>query len=75
MAPEITANFPEVNSFARVLSIGDLLVQNDQSDHTIDNFLASDSGFFDVFSFNLIQGNSKTALDGPNKIVLNEKTA
>lgn len=75
MAPEITANFPEVEAYTRILSIGDLLIQHHHSVHTIDHFLATDDSFFDLFSFNLIHGNHQTALNGPNKIVLTEKTA
>lgn len=37
--------------------------------------LYSTPGFFNVFSFNLKQGNPETVLDGPNKIVLTASTA
>ncbi len=37
--------------------------------------LYSTSGFFEVFSFKLKQGNPETVLDGPNKIVLTSSTA
>lgn len=39
------------------------------------NFVFVDSTVFDVFSFNLIQGDAETALDRPNTIVLSESTA
>lgn len=37
--------------------------------------LYSTARFFEVFSFELIQGNPQTALDGPNKMILTESTA
>ena len=35
----------------------------------------TDSTFFDIFSFELIQGNSQTALDNPRSLIITESTA
>ena len=75
MAPEITANFPEIESFVRIRQINSMMLQNAEEHLTIENCLAADSSFFQIFSFDLIQGNPKTALDGPNKIILTESSA
>ncbi len=40
-----------------------------------ESFLYADSSFFDIFSFQLIAGNSKTALINPRSIVLTESKA
>ncbi|MGB3464504.1 MAG: ABC transporter permease [Cyclobacteriaceae bacterium] len=37
--------------------------------------LLADSSFFDVFSFEMLQGNRNTALSKPNSVVLTESTA
>ncbi len=39
------------------------------------NILPADSTFFDVFSFKLIKGNTKTALAKPGSIVITDETA
>lgn len=72
MAPEITANFPEIKSFTRLRKINNLVLQNNEEHTAIEDVMAVDSSFFQIFSFDLIQGNPKTALAGPNKIVLTE---
>ncbi len=40
-----------------------------------DRILASDDGFFDLFTFPMIEGNPKAALSSPNSVVLSESTA
>jgi putative ABC transport system permease protein len=40
-----------------------------------DKLLFADSTFFSVFSFGLLAGDPKTALNGPRRIVLTDKTA
>ncbi len=40
-----------------------------------EGLLYADSGFFDVFSFEMISGNKDLALKGPGKIILTESTA
>jgi putative ABC transport system permease protein len=75
MAPEINANFPEIQSFVRLRHINSLMLQNAEEHLTIENCLAADSSFFQIFSFDLIHGNPKTALAGPNKIVLTESSS
>ena len=42
---------------------------------TESNFLVADSNFFEFFSFPLLSGNARTALQGVNKVVLSESAA
>ncbi|HUX58411.1 MAG TPA: FtsX-like permease family protein [Bacteroidales bacterium] len=41
----------------------------------IKDIIYADSTFFDIFTFNLIQGDPKTSLTEPNSIILTESTA
>jgi len=41
----------------------------------VKDIIYADSGFFDIFSFKVIQGNEKTSLTQPNSIVFTKSTA
>jgi putative ABC transport system permease protein len=75
MAPALSENFPEIKSFARLREINGLILQNGEDHFTMDDIMAADSSLFDIFSFTLMQGDPKTALMGPNKIILAETEA
>ncbi len=75
IGPALQDNFPEIKSFVRLRQFDELIIQNDDKPHIEKNFLAVDPGFFNVFSFKLKEGNPKTALSGPYKIVLSETVA
>lgn len=74
VAPLFKRIFPEVESAARmtelerVVSVGDKLFSEK-------NFLFTDPGFFDLFSFRLMQGDQHTALARTHSVVLTESTA
>ncbi|PWT95226.1 MAG: ABC transporter permease [Bacteroidetes bacterium] len=72
--PEFKRNFPGVEKFCRVIKtptvvgIGDKLYDEK-------NFLYADSAFFQMFSFNLLQGDDVSALNAPDKVVVSRKMA
>lgn len=74
VAPEFGRQFPEVEAGVRlenrqaVVSYGDRRFSEKR-------VVYADSTLFDIFSFPLKQGNPKTALTGPNKVVLSESAA
>lgn len=74
MAPNIQQEFPEVASFVRV-SFTSLLVRKDELKFQEDKVLRADSSFFQVFDFNLLSGDARTALKRPFSIVLSESAA
>ena len=74
VANVLSANFPEVEKAMR-LSGADMIVKKDDTPVTETNFLFVDSTFFDMFHYELVQGNPRHALDGPRKLVLTESTA
>ncbi|MBK7870037.1 MAG: ABC transporter permease [Saprospiraceae bacterium] len=72
--PAFKRNFPEVENGVRFFPIGAIVRKDDQILDE-DGFVYADSTFFEVFSFELLQGNPKTALENPNAVVLTESTA
>ena len=73
-APLLHESFPEVkeivrlNQQSKIVSIGNQKFRED-------NFFYADSSFFSVFDFKFKKGNSKTALNEPNSLVLTEHIA
>jgi putative ABC transport system permease protein len=68
----------EVRQFGRISdnSFYSKLVQSDASHQFYEsNFVAADNGFLQLFSFELIKGNLKTALTKPNTVLLTESMA
>ena len=75
MGPALKADFPEVENFTRVKSMGRVLFSLGATRFYEENVFWADSTFFSVFSFPLVRGNPETALAAPNTIVLTESTA
>ncbi|HTF16927.1 MAG TPA: ABC transporter permease, partial [Chryseolinea sp.] len=74
MGPHLLNDFPEVESYARFQNWSLLAERNGISYYEPDSYLA-DSTVFDIFSFNLLQGDKKSALREPFSIVLTESMA
>lgn len=66
--------FPEIESYTRILENPGILVTQDNIKVKF-NYLAADSTFFTIFSFNLIEGNPETALKTKNSVVLSREFA
>ncbi|MEZ5041879.1 MAG: ABC transporter permease [Saprospiraceae bacterium] len=75
LADAVLAEIPEVESVLRLTSGGKLVVRYEEKMFIEDKVFVTESNFFDFFSFQLIAGNAKTALQEPNTVVLTEKTA
>ncbi len=75
LGPAFQENFPEIKSFVRLEELGEFSISYDNKFFTEKSVLAADSSFFDVFSFELLQGNSATALDNPYSLLLSQTTA
>jgi len=77
-APAMANDFPEVEAYTRLYMIGrgkKLVMQYDQKRFYEDRLFFVDASFFDVFSFEMVQGDSKTALKNPNSVVISKSTA
>ncbi len=77
MAEALDNDYPEVEHVTRIAPFGGWLVKygEKQFHETERTFLFADSTFFDVFDFNLIKGNPKTALTRPRTLVLTQNAA
>jgi putative ABC transport system permease protein len=74
VAPVFKRTFPEVESAIRMYQDSRIVKYEDKLFNE-PRFLHADSTFFDIFSFSLLKGSAKTALDGPNKVVLTSSSA
>ncbi len=74
VGPQFKRTFPSVQSFCRVKKSSQVIAYNDKL-FDEKNFLYTDSSFFQMFSFPLLQGDANTVLDAPNKIVLTKHIA
>jgi putative ABC transport system permease protein len=75
LGPVLKKDYPEVDDVVRVndFAANYLLSVGDKSFSLHGVFV--DSGFFNLFSFPLLQGNARTALNGVNSIVLTKQLA
>ncbi len=76
MGPTLKRDYPEVEQYARIYasSGGRLMKKGDNYINEV-SLAFVDSTFFDVFSFPLLSGNARTALNDPNTAVISESAA
>lgn len=77
-ASAMANDFPEVETYTRLQMIGrgsKLVMKYGEKRFYEDKFFFADSTFFDVFTFPMIHGDSKTALKAPNSLVITQSTA
>ena len=67
--------FPEVESYVRFIPESKQQIKYKDKDFYEERIVYTDSTLFDIFSYELIKGNAKTALSKPNSVVLNQKLA
>lgn len=76
--PRLKTECPEVESFARLFTYGwreSALVSSGSRQFYEERFFLADAAVFDIFSFEFIRGNPRTALLEPDGIVLTESSA
>jgi len=74
VAAAMVAEIPEVESATR-FGIWRSTTLTFESKAFTEEMLVADSNFFDFFSFHLVAGDPKTALRGPQKVVITESAA
>lgn len=75
MAEELAENYSGVEDATRFYTIGRELIQQGEKSFYEEDFYFVDSTVFDMFSYEFISGDPKTALDEPHSIVLTESMA
>ena len=75
-APLMKKDYPEIKNYLRILKDEKSLIGEPGKEHYYENGLIfCDSTFFDVFSFSLLKGDPKHALEAPNSIILTKESA
>ena len=74
VADTLVREFPEIEYGTSLRQSGELLLSVEETDFKTEGLFASEE-FFDVFSFDLIQGGKKTVLDSKNSIVISKDLA
>jgi len=74
--PSVAEKYPEIEASVKLyLSSRASVIRYEDNVFRESGIMYADSTFFDVFSFELIRGNKKNVLAGPEKIVISEKAA
>jgi putative ABC transport system permease protein len=74
-AMTLKADFPEIEQAARIFAGGSVRVRKGDRFVQEDRVLFADSTLFSIFTFPMIQGNTKDALVAPGSMVIDERTA
>lgn len=75
LGPAMKKDFPEVENFVRFSTRRSAYFYEEDRAFKISGMRHADSTLFDIFSFELIAGNSKTMFADPFSIVLTDQTA
>lgn len=75
MAEALQKDVPAIESTLRVAKWNTIPVRYEEKAFTEKRFLIADSNFFRFFGYELLVGNPKEVLNGPNKVVITESTA
>ena len=73
--PQVVHDYPEVQSFVRFIPMAPSLYKYEDKEFNEEDFYYVDSTLFDIFTYQVIKGEVKTALLDPKKIILTEKIA
>ncbi len=75
MARAMQKEIPEVESTARITKMGDWLIGSGDRKFNEENFLFTDSSFFEMFSYKLLKGDPKKVLNRPFTMVMTQTAA
>ena len=76
MAATLIADFPEVRNAVRFFNFDATpIIRNGDRSYIERNFVWADSTVFDVFTYNMIRGDKRNALNRPNTMVITESSA
>jgi len=75
MAAALIDTYPEVVNSSKVWKMDRYLISNDNKKIYVNDPMAADNEFFNIFSFEMINGSELSALKDPNSMVLTRSTA
>ncbi|MBN2357714.1 ABC transporter permease, partial [candidate division KSB1 bacterium] len=75
IAPLLQNDFPEVERAVRLLQVDECLLESGQRRFKEKRFFFAEDGFFDLFSFEMIQGDPQSALRNPFTMVITDEMA
>ncbi|MEO6818316.1 MAG: FtsX-like permease family protein [Ginsengibacter sp.] len=75
MGAALKSEFPQVKQYVRLRNHGGLMIKKDNQNIPEDRVILADSTLFDVFTLDMISGDSHTALVNPNSVVITEGMA
>lgn len=75
MANALLEDFPQVIAATKFSGFGSYQLKYCDKVYTEENYYWTDSSIFEVFTFEFLNGDPKTALSSPNSIVVTEKMA
>lgn len=75
MAKALVQEFPEIETSARLSRGGGKKIFSSGNHHFFESFYAVDPSFFQVFTFEFVEGDPSSALSDPYSIVLSEDQA
>lgn len=73
--PQVVQDYPEVQASVRFINMPRALYKYEDKEFNEENFFFVDSTLFDIFTYEVIKGEVKSALQEPNKIILTESIA
>ncbi len=73
--PDAKSELPEIKSFLRISSEREAFISSGDKNFKLNHIHHADQNFFEIFSYDLLIGNPKTALQEPFTIVLTESIA
>lgn len=75
MGPQVVQDYPEVQSFVRFIPMNRGLYKFEDKEYIEEDFYYVDSTLFDIFTYKVIEGEVRSAVKDPGKIVLTETAA
>ncbi|HZY81315.1 MAG TPA: ABC transporter permease [Cyclobacteriaceae bacterium] len=80
LAPLLAREYPEIEEVMRINTPGDYVIRYAKENGEVLAFnetkvFAADSNFFNFFGFKLKEGNTRTALNGPDRVVIADHVA
>ena len=79
VGPALKDNFPEIRSFTRLFPVSGVISYESPQRGFVsfreEKMQITDPRVFEIFDFKLLEGDHKTSLEGPDKVVISEKAA